>query len=734
MQENINIPDSEITTNLSFRQLVLMNMQQLTNFPYIEKDFDALTDYELLCLVVKFLNDVIANQNEQNASITRMYESFLALQDYVNNTKDELEDAFNNLDDYVRNYFANLDVQDEINNKLDQMLEDGVLEQIIEQFLQSTALWCFDNVADMKQATNLINGSYAKTLGYYSNNDGGQANYKISSSYSENDYYEELDSGLYAILNEKTNVNTMMFGCKNDKSEDISTKLNTAINYVKNNTTDKTINFLSGSYLISSSINVPVDVSIDGNGANVYVNFNGYGFLLNSNGSSWIISYPNQYFSEFKNLNIYNNNKNTYTGAKGINLGCATRIINCFFYELSKAIVQSGNDYIDNKYIEKCVCFDSISEDYDIILRLGDGLFINQLMDFKISITNCGGANLLNCINTKVDLTSCTAINISGFHNERYGEFIIKSSRCTFKNLFVYRDPLFENVFDIKKYDNCGSSVILENIEIRYSLRFFNYTTELNDIKIDNFSNLVCNNVYNYLSNYDGLDGSPLGFKLNNEIINNNCVLINKNINQSNNLHIASDSINYNYAITNVVRSTQFTGNFLIEDGTIYYKTRQYWDTTRLIRIPYTEDNNYNITITNNNQTNSLVCATSQLAPNCFIRIYRGNANNNFDKYVDIPSTAFNIKNMIDTKQSIQGCYFWKNRDSGNVDGGLNSKYYEKKGENVIIKSTTTPTYGTWSKGDVIINSNPSAGGTYGWICTTSGTPGTWKSLGNIEA
>lgn len=200
MQGNVNIPDSTITTNLSFRQLVLMNMQQLTNFPYIENDFDALTDYELLCLVVKFLNDVIANQNEQNDSITRMYESFLALQTYVNNTKDTLEDAFNELDDYVRNYFDNLDVQEEINNKLDEMLEDGVLEQIIEQFLQSTAIWSFDTVADMKAATNLISGSTAKTLGYYSINDGGDATYQITNTQSATEHQESLNSGLYATL------------------------------------------------------------------------------------------------------------------------------------------------------------------------------------------------------------------------------------------------------------------------------------------------------------------------------------------------------------------------------------------------------------------------------------------------------------------------------------------------------------------------------------------------------
>ena len=228
------------------------------------------------------------------------------------------------------------------------------------------------------------------------------------------------------------------------------------------------------------------------------------------------------------------------------------------------------------------------------------------------------------------------------------------------------------------------------------------------------------------------MDGSPLGFKLNNEIINDNCIIINRNLKQSNNLHIARESTNYNYPISQVRKNPQYSGNFLIEDGTIYYKTRQYWDTTRLIRIPYTEDNNYNITITTNNQTNALIFISHQLVQNCFVRIYRGNADNNFDKYVDIPSTAFIIKNMIDTKSSIQGCYFWKDRDSGNVDNGLDSKYYEKKGENVIIKSTTTPTYGTWKKGDIIINSNPSAGSVYGWICTVDGTPGTWKEISTI--
>ena len=250
----MNINDSNIRPELTFRRLVFLHMQQLTNFPYIENDFDALTDYELLCLVVKYLNDVIANSNEQNTSITNLYNAFLELQTYMNNSVQELEDAwndktneleeawndrttelenewtdktteletaFNNLQTWIDNYFENLDVQDEIDNKLDEMLQDGVLEQIIEQFLQSTALWCFDTVQDMKNATNLVNGSYAKTLGYYNINDGGGCLYKITNIQSQSTYQETLTSGLYATLIIKNNYLTPeMFGAKGDGSTD----------------------------------------------------------------------------------------------------------------------------------------------------------------------------------------------------------------------------------------------------------------------------------------------------------------------------------------------------------------------------------------------------------------------------------------------------------------------------------------------------------------------------------
>jgi len=50
--------------------------------------------------------------------------------------------------------------------------------------------------------------------------------------------------------------------------------------------------------------------------------------------------------------------------------------------------------------------------------------------------------------------------------------------------------------------------------------------------------------------------------------------------------------------------------------------------------------------------------------------------------------------------------------------------------------STSAPSTGTWSQGDKVWNSTPAEAGTasskyvvIGWICTASGTPGTWLPM-----
>ena len=48
--------------------------------------------------------------------------------------------------------------------------------------------------------------------------------------------------------------------------------------------------------------------------------------------------------------------------------------------------------------------------------------------------------------------------------------------------------------------------------------------------------------------------------------------------------------------------------------------------------------------------------------------------------------------------------------------------------------SATIPTTGSWGVGDIVYNSSPAAAGKLGWVCVTSGTPGTWKAFGAIDA
>ena len=71
------------------------------------------------------------------------YETLCAFKDYlmntmipaVNNNADavaELQGLYVQLNDYVTHYFDNLDVQEEINNKLDEMVQSGELQEILD--------------------------------------------------------------------------------------------------------------------------------------------------------------------------------------------------------------------------------------------------------------------------------------------------------------------------------------------------------------------------------------------------------------------------------------------------------------------------------------------------------------------------------------------------------------------------------------------------------------------------
>jgi hypothetical protein len=61
--------------------------------------------------------------------------------------------------------------------------------------------------------------------------------------------------------------------------------------------------------------------------------------------------------------------------------------------------------------------------------------------------------------------------------------------------------------------------------------------------------------------------------------------------------------------------------------------------------------------------------------------------------------------------------------DSNNIAGGGTQQRGRGSGE---------PLVGSWNVGDVVYNTSPAVGYPVGWVCTTSGTPGTWNPFGAI--
>ena len=75
---------------------------------------------------------------------------------------------------------------------------------------------------------------------------------------------------------------------------------------------------------------------------------------------------------------------------------------------------------------------------------------------------------------------------------------------------------------------------------------------------------------------------------------------------------------------------------------------------------------------------------------------------------------------------------------SSKIKGALQSNYAldDYAGLNRFLGwASSYPVSGTYQQGDLVNNLNPSAGGAsyLGWVCTTGGSPGTWKGYGLIQ-
>ena len=94
---------------------------------------DSLSYYELLCKVVDYLNKTMEDVETLHGDVTNIHT------------------AYEELQNYVHMYFSSLDVQEEINNKLDEMATNGTLLELINPLVTSLVIsqvtkWLTDNV------------------------------------------------------------------------------------------------------------------------------------------------------------------------------------------------------------------------------------------------------------------------------------------------------------------------------------------------------------------------------------------------------------------------------------------------------------------------------------------------------------------------------------------------------------------------------------------------------------
>ncbi len=105
----------------------MINLENLKPFPkfcysigYIPTSYKlSMTYEEQLVWFCDFLENTVIPAVNNNAHAT-----------------EELQNLYVELKNYVDNYFENIDVQEEINNKLDDMAESGELAELIEQFIK----------------------------------------------------------------------------------------------------------------------------------------------------------------------------------------------------------------------------------------------------------------------------------------------------------------------------------------------------------------------------------------------------------------------------------------------------------------------------------------------------------------------------------------------------------------------------------------------------------------------
>lgn len=197
--------------------------------PYPTAYDESLSYYEEVCKIAAKLNEVIHSQNN-------------------------LQTSFEQILSWVQSQLKDYTIQ-----QLKEWLNDGTLENLINEALFNKKISFYDTVASMIADNELTTNNTVLTNGYYAINDGGDCQYKIVQN-KENESCISLNNGLYAmpILDE---INVKKLGAHGDGETDDLSVFNLAINLATNG---QVIKIPSANYYLSNTLTISKPITIEG--------------------------------------------------------------------------------------------------------------------------------------------------------------------------------------------------------------------------------------------------------------------------------------------------------------------------------------------------------------------------------------------------------------------------------------------------------------------------------------
>lgn len=470
-------------------------------------------------------------------------------------------------------------------------------------------------------------------------------------------------------------------------------------------------------------------------------NFTGsFMILVNTLGSdpasaTWVESYPDTH-TAIKDI-YFSNSINTVKNLKGVLSAGAIEFDSCRWYNFAQAVATAQRCYSDGKIITNCICSNdaTIHDELDAFdLRgLGDNLCFkgNHLTGLKkgLYLRECNGGEICrNILNANVTIDSCKGITLSSNHFEGDStQLSINQSAVEIANNFFEKGSVPNLRITGSSYYDISVITLINNIFLYYDNEnevgnpFDIQTDEQVSMKIINSyrawidrSNAA--KMYFYGLALCRTDGTTPILEFNNH-----------------SYFLSSDSLikpitpNSSAFKTGIIRNQSvLTGSItmygMVSGGThwaeelfgssYYYWFQVVWDQTRGIVTNKTAINNqvsgYSFTpVRNSAGYISGVLLTisdgSYLGHQVTIRLIRstnstGTAN---VRYVDIPICG--ARYLYDNGNSI--CDFrWTSVGSVLTKSIDPIGAIEFSGQNIICRSTSMPTNGNWTNGDIVYN------------------------------